>query len=95
VLWDILLANVTVARLILGPQRRLQPALVELPLDLDDKFALTILANTISLTPGTVSASLSADRRTLLVHALNVHDEAALIAEIKTRYEAPLMEIFE
>jgi multicomponent K+:H+ antiporter subunit E len=47
------------------------------------------------LTPGTVSAKLSEDRRTLLVHTLDVDDEAALVAEIKQRYETPLKEIFE
>jgi multicomponent K+:H+ antiporter subunit E len=94
VTWDILTANLAVARLIIGPSSKLQPALVELPLDLDSPFALTILASTISLTPGTVSASLSPDRRTLLIHALHVTDEAALVQGIKARYEAPLKEIF-
>jgi len=47
------------------------------------------------MTPGTLSADLSADRQHLLVHAFNIDDEAALIASIKSRYEAPLMEIFK
>jgi multicomponent K+:H+ antiporter subunit E len=47
------------------------------------------------MTPGTLSAELSADRRHLLVHAFNVDDEAGLVAQIKARYEAPLKEIFE
>lgn len=92
--WDILVANVAVARLILGPPSRLRPAFVELPLDLDDDFAITVLASTISLTPGTVSADVSADRRTLLIHALDVDDEEAMIRHIKTRYEQPLKEMF-
>jgi multicomponent K+:H+ antiporter subunit E len=92
--WDILVANVTVARLILGPRNRLRPAFVELPLDLDSEFAITVLANTISLTPGTVSADVSADRRHLLVHVLDVDDEQALIRHIKQRYERPLREVF-
>lgn len=95
VLRDIVTANITVARLILGRTARLRPAFVELPLDLDTEFAITVLANTISLTPGTVSADVSDDRRTLLVHVLDVDDEAALIARIKQRYEAPLKEVFE
>jgi multicomponent K+:H+ antiporter subunit E len=47
------------------------------------------------MTPGTLSAELSPDGRHLLVHAFNVDDEAALVAQIKARYEAPLQEIFE
>lgn len=95
VLWDIVRANLSVAALILGRRARLRPAFVRLPLALRTDFAITLLAGTVSLTPGTVSAELSADRRVLLVHALDVDDPQALVAEIKNRYEAPLQEIFE
>ena len=95
VLYDVLTANLTVARLILAGPRRLRPAFVTVPLDLTDDFAISMLANIICLTPGTVSALLSADRRELLVHALDVDSPAALVATIKTRFEAPLKEIFE
>lgn len=95
VLRDIVLANITVARLILGPQSRIRPAFVELPLELETDFAITVLANTISLTPGTVSADVSADRRTLLVHVLDLEDEQRLIDTIRQRYEQPLKEVFE
>ncbi|MCW9059278.1 MAG: Na+/H+ antiporter subunit E [Gammaproteobacteria bacterium] len=95
VLGDILIANVQVARLILGPVKKLHPAFVIYPLDLREDFSITLLASTISLTPGTVSADVSPDRRSLLIHALDVDDEVALIAHIKQRYETPLREIFE
>ncbi len=94
-LFDITLANLVVARLILGPMRRLRPAFITLPLDLCNDFAIVVLTNTISLTPGTVSADLSIDRQSLLLHVLDVDDEAQLIAHIKYRYERPLQEIFE
>jgi multicomponent K+:H+ antiporter subunit E len=95
VLWDILIANVTVAALILGGQRFVRPAFVAVPLELRTELAISILANTVSLTPGTVSAWLSPDRRTLIVHGLRVTDPDALAHEIKTRYERPLRDIFE
>ena len=95
VLADIVRANVTVARLILGPPEVLRPAFVEVPLDLEDELAIAVFASTISLTPGTVSATLSPDRRTLLVHGLDVADGRALVAELKRRYEAPIKEILE
>ena len=94
-LWDITVANLTVARLILGPTDRLRPAFIRLPLDLRHDFAIVVLANTISLTPGTVSADLSPDRRSLLIHALDVEDAEKTVALIKHRYERPLQEIFE
>jgi len=60
----------------------------------DARLAVSLLANLICLTPGTVSARLSANRRQLLVHALDCADPAALAASIKSRFEAPLKEIF-
>lgn len=95
VLLDIVLANLTVARLILGRPELLRPAFVVLPLDLTSDIAISLLANTITLTPGTVSALLSPDRKYLLVHTLDVSDADELVAAIKQRYETPLKEVFE
>ncbi|MAT64774.1 MAG: Na+/H+ antiporter subunit E [Gammaproteobacteria bacterium] len=95
VLYDILIANLAVAKLIVSRPRRLQPAFLEVPLDVRSDLAISLLANTISLTPGTVSAELSPERDRLLVHALHATDTEALVATIKTRYEAPLKEVFE
>jgi multicomponent K+:H+ antiporter subunit E len=94
VLWDILLASIEVARLILGPANKIKPAFVEIPLDLQNPFVGTILASIVSLTPGTVSIDIDRARWVLQVHALNVNDTESLIKSIKTRYEKPLKEIF-
>ena len=64
------------------------------PLDIANIHGIAALTSMITLTPGTVSAALSDDRRFLLVHVLHLDDPDALIAEIKARYEKPLMEIF-
>lgn len=95
VLYDILVANLSVARRILGRPERLRPAFVTVPLELKTDLAISLLANTICLTPGTVSARLAPDRTSLLVHGLHVPDAAALVTSIKTRYEAPLRAVFE
>ncbi|HCQ57063.1 MAG TPA: Na+/H+ antiporter subunit E, partial [Sulfitobacter sp.] len=63
-------------------------------LDLKEPEAITILAGTITLTPGTVSADLSDNGRYLLVHALDATDPDAVRDEIKDRYERRLKEIF-
>jgi multicomponent K+:H+ antiporter subunit E len=94
VAWDILAANVRVARLVLGPAHRLRPRFLLVPLEVEHPFAITTLAGIITLTPGTVSANLSGDRRTLLVHALSEEDAEGAVADIKARYERPLLEIF-
>jgi multicomponent K+:H+ antiporter subunit E len=99
---DILTANFRVALLVLNPWRRLQPLFVEMPLTIQDPFAIYLLATTISLTPGTVSADVRtrADRRgsLLLIHAMDGADDPqraqALCRHLKRRYEEPLMEVF-
>ena len=94
VMGDILVANFHVARLTLGRVSQLRPAFVEVPIDLDNELAISVLVSVVSLTPGSLAADLSMDRRTLLVHGLDVPDPQALIDEVKLRYEAPLKEIF-
>jgi multicomponent K+:H+ antiporter subunit E len=94
-LWDVLVANLRVAWLIVNVARTLRPRWLVIPLDLQNPQGITMLANVISLTPGTVSAEVGADRKTLLVHALDVGDPEEEIATIKRRYERPIKEIFE
>lgn len=92
---DIVVANIQVAKLILFRRNdELRSAYVTVPLDLTSPEAITVLAGTITMTPGTLTAELAADGRALLVHGLDVPDPDALVAEIKTRYEARLLEIF-
>lgn len=94
-LWDVLVANVRVAWLIVNVTRTIRPRWLVIPLELEDPHAITMLANVITLTPGTLSAEVGPDRETLLVHGLDVEDEEEAIAFIKRRYEAPIRKIFE
>jgi len=93
-LWDILVSNIRVAAQVLGPEKNIHPGFIWLPLDIANIHGIAALTSMITLTPGTVSAALSDDRKYLLVHVLNLDDEDQLISDIKRRYEAPLMEIF-
>jgi multicomponent K+:H+ antiporter subunit E len=94
VLMDIIQANFVVARQVLGANRSLNSSLFELELDLEGALPVSILAATITLTPGTVSCRVSPDQRSLWVHALHADDTQAEIATIKQRYEARLQRIF-
>ena len=91
---DIVRSNIVVALQVLGPERKITPGFIWVPLDIGNIHGIAALTSLITLTPGTVSSALSDDRRHLLVHVLHLEDPQALIAEIKSRYEAPLMEIF-
>lgn len=106
VLYDIVVANLQVALLILGPTKKLRPAFVKIPIELTHNMPITILASCVSLTPGTVSAEVypikeslaeseKPTQRYLLIHVLDLKNEDALIKLIKQRYEAPLKEIFQ
>lgn len=91
---DIVRSNITTSFLIMRSNRHLRPAWIILPLDLQDPFAVTILANTISLTPGTVTVEVGKGHNRLLIHSLHAPDPEAALRFMKERYEQPLLEIF-
>ena len=96
VLWDIIVANVIVAGIVLfKPNSQIQSRWVSVPIDLKSAEAVTMLAGTITMTPGTLTADISACGRALLVHCLDTDDPDAVRDEIKQRYERRLKEIFE
>lgn len=96
VMADTVQSNLALARLLLMPGRRRHPSgFVHIPLDVRDPNALAVLAMIVCITPGTAWAELSLDRSTLLLHVLEMDDPAAIAADVKRRYEAPLIEIFE
>lgn len=96
VIFDIIIANFEVAKVILFTRSKdLRSRWLVIPLELRSPEAITALAGTISLTPGTVTSDIAADGRSLLVHALDVEDPDAAVARIKSRYEARLLRIFQ
>lgn len=92
--WDIFVSNLEVARRVIATNRKLNPGFIAYPLQLTGDFPLTVLASTISLTPGTVSVDFSDDKKWLYIHALHIDSEQEIIDSIRSRYEQPLQEIF-
>ncbi len=96
VAWDIILANIAVAKIILFKRPEdIKSAFIAVPIELTSPEGISVLAGTITLTPGTVTADMSACGRALLIHSLHAPDPDAIRDEIKTRYEARLKRIFE
>ena len=95
VLWDIVVSNVAVARIVLNPAARPQPGWVRVPLDTRHATAVTLFASIITMTPGTVSCVVDDEHWEILVHALDCDDPQAMAQQMKQRYESPLREIFE
>ncbi|MFC6051896.1 pesticidal protein Cry1Ba [Acinetobacter sp. Ac_877] len=94
VVWDIILCNINVAKLVLGPTKNLHPKWFRVPLDSQHEEVNSLLAMIITTTPGTVTAGIDQDRCDILVHALSTDDVENEIKTIKARYEQPLMRIF-
>lgn len=95
VLWDIVVSNVQVAWLVLFRRGdSLRSGFVTIPLELESAEAVTVLAGTITMTPGTLTADYNPEDHTLSVHCLEVLDPDETVAGIKERYESRLLRIF-
>lgn len=96
VLIDIHRSNFAVGTIILRKKKMKGAAgFIHVPLDLRNRFGLTLLALIITTTPGTLWVQYNSGRGTLLLHVLDLVDEEDWIKLIKHRYERLLMEAFE
>ena len=95
VLWDVLISSFQVAKIILlMPKDQIRSTFIAVPTTLTQPEALTLLAGTITMTPGTLTADISADGKVLLVHALHAPDPEEVRASILSRYESRLKKVF-
>ncbi len=92
---EVIAANVQVAWIVIRPRLKIQPAAIQLPLDLRDDVSITALANMITLTPGTWTIDVAPDRSALYVHCLSAPDVDAVKKQIKEQFEAPLKQTIE
>lgn len=97
VMLDVVRSNIAVARIVVGlvRDRQVTSGFLDIPLELKDPHGLAALAAIITSTPGTVWVGLSADGSTLRLHVLDLRDPDEWTRAIKTRYEQPLMRVFE
>ena len=95
--YELLLSAFRVAALVLSPnlKAKLKPGIIAFPLTAKSDVEITLLANLITLTPGTLSVDVSEDRTKLYVHAISVPDKQALIDDIAKGFEAKIIEVFE
>ena len=95
VLYDIVVSNIQIARLVIfRAGHKLRSQMITIPLELRSPEGITVLAGTITMTPGTLTADVSPDGRSLFVHCLDIASTEEAIANIKTRYERRLQRIF-
>jgi multicomponent Na+:H+ antiporter subunit E len=92
-IWELLLANMRVAWDVVTPTHLMQPGVIAVPLDAREDLEILILANMVSLTPGTLSLDVSDDRTVLYIHAMYLHDRERITRAIKHGFERRLLEV--
>lgn len=90
-----MLSALRVAWLVVQPKLRLRPAIIAYPLTVTTDAQITLLANMITLTPGTLSVDVSADRRILYIHAIDVADREALVGDIAVGFETRVLGVLK
>lgn len=86
-LWELFKSNAIIAYDVLTPTHHMKPGVIGIPIDAKTDLEITVLANLITMTPGTLSLDVSPDRRTLYVHAMYIKDPDQLRSEIKDQLE--------
>jgi multicomponent Na+:H+ antiporter subunit E len=92
-LWQLVKANVEVAFDIITPKHRMHPAVLAVPLDVKGDEAITLLANAVSLTPGSLSLDVSKDHSVLYVHVMYARDREAVRQALKDGLERRIREV--
>jgi multicomponent Na+:H+ antiporter subunit E len=93
VLWELIKANVKVAYDVATPRHHMRPGIVAIPLDVTSDAEITLLANLITLTPGTLTLDVSSDRRVLYMHAMYIGDAEEVKRSIKQGFERRIREL--
>ena len=96
-LWELVVSAVRVAMIVLAPdlKKALRPAIIAYPLTVKSDAEITLLANMMTLTPGTLSIDVADDRSVIYVHVLQLGDRDALVASIANGFERRIREIFQ
>lgn len=92
---EVILANFHVARLVFTANRRLTPAFISVPIAVSSDWGLVTLANMITLTPGTLSVDIAADRKNLLVHVIHSENPDQVVRDIQRGFQRRIVAIFD
>ncbi|SDK52638.1 Na+/H+ antiporter subunit E [Sediminibacillus albus] len=90
---ELILSNIEIVKLVYKPKLDIKPGIFALPTELKSDWEITLLANLISLTPGTLSIAVSDDNSLIYVHAMHLEDTEAAITDIKETFEKAIMEV--
>lgn len=91
-IWQLIVSNFRVLWDVITPTHISKPGIIGVPLDAESDFEIMLVANLVSLTPGTLSLDISADRKILYVHVMFLDDVEAARLEIKEGIEQKVLE---
>lgn len=94
-IYELVLSTLKVALLVVKPKLDFKPGIIAYPLAVKSDIEITLLANLITLTPGTLSVDVSDDKKTLYVHAIDATDPDGIITDISSGFEQKVIEVFE
>lgn len=92
---EIIKANIVVAKIVMQPHINIKPGIIAVPINCKTDLGITGIANTITLTPGTITVDISDDRSTLYVHCIDASDPEGTIKSIHNDLEKYVLEAFE
>lgn len=92
-LWELIRANLRVAYDVLTPRHRMRPGIIAVPLEAQTDIEITLLSNLITLTPGTLSLDVSADRKVLYLHVMYIDEVDEVRRKIKDGFERRLLAV--
>lgn len=92
-IWELLLSNLRVAYDVVTPHHHMRPGIIAVPLDAKTDAEIALLANLVTLTPGTLSLDVSPDRRFLYVHSMYIDGVEATRRRIKDGFERRVLEV--
>lgn len=92
-LYELVIANIQVAKAAVSPTLKMEPGIVNYPLDAKTDLEITFLSNIINLTPGTLSIDVSEDKKVMYIHVFDMKDKDKFIAEIKNGFEKRILDI--
>jgi multicomponent Na+:H+ antiporter subunit E len=92
-LWELLKSNLLMAYYVVAPLSKMKPGIIAVPLDITTDAQITLLANMITLTPGTLSVDVSTDRTVIYVHSVYVTNPDQFRNDIKNGFEKAILEV--
>jgi multicomponent Na+:H+ antiporter subunit E len=90
---ELILSNLEIVKVVYRPKLDIRPGIIALPTELRSNWEITLLANLITLTPGTLSMTVSNDNQTIYIHAMDIRDRDETIKSIKDTFENAIMEV--